>query len=199
MNSRNPTPIIACTARTRARSAGGRLRPNSGDRGAEQRQDEHPQEHRALVVAPYAAHFVEQRLHAVRVRRDVGEREVGDDIGVRQREVRDRDEQELRQRRRPRPGGQGRVASGRADQRHDGLQRGDAQRQDQRKMPDFGDHSGSIGAEMANLKAEPCGTRISLRSERGKGCERLRDTISTPYAVSVVAGHRPEPIGGPCR
>ena len=29
MNNRNPTPIIACTARTRARSVGGKFRPNS--------------------------------------------------------------------------------------------------------------------------------------------------------------------------
>ena len=82
------------------------------------------------------------------------------DIGVHQREERDRDKQELRQRRRPRPGRSGPAspraapASGTTTCKH-----GDAQRQNQRKMPDFGNHSGSISAATAHLRRVTHGNR----------------------------------------
>ncbi len=118
MNKRNPTPIIAWTARTRARNAGGRLWLNPATVGAEQREDEHPQQHRAFVVAPHPAQLVQQRLHAAGIRRDIGQREVADRIGVHQHEKGDRDEEELGERRRPRPAHQCRIVARRADERH---------------------------------------------------------------------------------
>ena len=118
--------------------------PEQRDRRAEQRQDEHPEEHRALVVAPDARQFVEERLCAVGIGRDIGQREIRHRIGVHQRDKRDRDKQELREYRRPRPGDQRAVAARRAVQRQAGLQHGDAQRQHQRKMADLGDHHAII-------------------------------------------------------
>ena len=145
MNSRKPTPIIACTASTRARSAGGRLRPKAATAAPNSaRMNTHRSiEPSWLLHTP--RQLVEQRLHAVRIGRDVGEREVADHVGVHQREERGRDEQELGQRRRPRPADQGGVIARRADQRHDRLQDRDAQREDQREMADLGDHGAAPG------------------------------------------------------
>ena len=72
------------------------------DQRAEQREDQHPEEHRALVVPPDAGDLVEERLRRMRVLDDVEQREVGDDVGVDQRREGDADEQELRHRRRAR-------------------------------------------------------------------------------------------------
>ena len=81
MKPKKATAIVACTASTRAFRLGGRLPPQTSDHGAEQRQDQHPEQHRALVVAPGAGDLVDQRLRRVRVQRDQPHREVGDDEG----------------------------------------------------------------------------------------------------------------------
>ena len=51
--------------------------PNSGDQRAEERQDQHPEQHRAFVVAPDAGDLVDQRLRRMRVLPDVRDREIG--------------------------------------------------------------------------------------------------------------------------
>ena len=48
------------------------------DRRAEQREDQHPEQHRAFVIAPDAGDLVEQRLGRMRVLPDILHREVGD-------------------------------------------------------------------------------------------------------------------------
>ncbi len=114
--------------------------PEGGDGGAEQGEDQHPQDHRALVVPPHAGDAIEQRLGRVRVRHDVGDGEVGGHVGVHQRQERDEQQSELAQR-----GGlghrhQARIAHMRAPRRHHHLQDGDEQRQDEREMPQLDDH-----------------------------------------------------------
>ena len=146
MNSRNPTPIIPCTASTRARSAGRQVVAEQRHRGAEQREDEHPQQHRAFVVAPHAGDLVEQRLVDVAVLGDVQHREIRRDIGVHQRREGERDQRELRQRgacaERHQPG----VTRARAPQRHGRLHQRQRQRQDQREMAELDDHGFALAA-----------------------------------------------------
>jgi hypothetical protein len=50
------------------------------DQAAEQRQDRHPQQHRAFMIAPYAGDLVKQRLGRMRVLVDVDDGEVGRDV-----------------------------------------------------------------------------------------------------------------------
>ena len=69
MNSRKPMPIMPCTASTRARKRRRQIVAEQRDRGAEQRQDEDPQHHRAFVIAPDAGDLVEQRLRRMAVLR----------------------------------------------------------------------------------------------------------------------------------
>ena len=85
MNSRKPAPIMPCTASTRARERRRQIVAEQRDRGAEQRQDQHPEHHRALVVAPDAGDLVEQRLGRVAVLDDIEHREIRGDVGVDQR------------------------------------------------------------------------------------------------------------------
>ena len=99
MNSRKAAPIQPCTASTLARSVAGRLRAEGRDQGAEEGQDQHPQQHRAFVVAPGAGELVEHRLQRMRILPDIGDREIRLHIGRRQRGEGDRRQRESRQRR----------------------------------------------------------------------------------------------------
>ena len=115
MKRRKAAAIQPCTASTSAFSRSGRLRAEGRDERAEQREDQHPEEHRALVVPPDAGDLVEERLRRMRVLDDVEQREIGDDIGVDERGEGEADEQELRHRRRRGDGRQARVVAERAD------------------------------------------------------------------------------------
>ena len=79
-----------------ALSAAGRLLPNSATSGAEQSQDQHPQQHRAFVVSPCAGELVEQRHLRMGILEDVEDREIRRDVACYQRREGDRDEAELR-------------------------------------------------------------------------------------------------------
>ena len=119
----------------------GQVAAEGGDQRAEQREDEDPEEHRALVVPPDAGDLVEERLRRMRILDDVEEREIRDDVGVDQRREGEADEQELRDRgRRARP----RSAAGRgACAPQNGTldwTSGQRQRQDESEMAEFGDH-----------------------------------------------------------
>ncbi len=102
MKSRKAPAIQPCTASTSAFSRVRQVGAEGGDQRAEQREDQHPEEHRALVVPPHAGDLVEQRLCRMRVLDDV-------DAARSRRRCRrwisaakaTPDEQELRQRRRP--------------------------------------------------------------------------------------------------
>ena len=68
-----PPPAPSGPAAGRGRSASDRAVAGQGQA---------PEQHRALVAAPGAGDLVDQRLFGVRVRRHVGDREVGGDEGV---------------------------------------------------------------------------------------------------------------------
>ena len=69
-----------------------------GDGGAEQREDQHPQQHGAFVVPPHAGDLVEQRLGRMRIGPHVLDREVGRDVGVGERAEGDGEQRELGER-----------------------------------------------------------------------------------------------------
>ena len=76
------------------------VRAEGRDQRAEEREDQHPEKHRAFVVAPHAGHLEEQRLGRVAVLPDVQHREVGGHVGGGQRREGERDEGEADDRRR---------------------------------------------------------------------------------------------------
>ena len=98
MNSRKATAMPACTASTLARSVAGRLPPNRATAAPNSGEDQHPQQHGALVVPPHAGDLVEQRLGRVRVGPHVLDREVGRDVGVGEGEEGDGEQGELGER-----------------------------------------------------------------------------------------------------
>ena len=83
MKSRKARPIQPCTASTRACSALGRLRPKTATSAPKKAEDQHPEQHRAFVVAPDAGDLEEQRLRRMAVLPDVAHREVRGDIARR--------------------------------------------------------------------------------------------------------------------
>ena len=99
MNSRKPARDHALHRQHARAQVGRQVVAEQRHRRAAQRQHEHPQQHRAFVVAPDAGDLVEQRLVGVAVLDDVDDREIRGDVGVHQRRHRQRDQRELRQRR----------------------------------------------------------------------------------------------------
>jgi hypothetical protein len=111
--------------------------------GAEQRQDQHPQEHRALVVPPHAGKLVDERLLRVRVLDDVEHREVGGHVGARQRRERESDEREHRERRRAGDSHEDRIAGAGAPERDDELDERQPECEREREMTGLDQHGGS--------------------------------------------------------
>ena len=111
-----------------------------GDQPAEQREDRHPQQHGAFVIAPDAGDLVDHRLQRMGILEHVEDREVGHDVQRHQRQERRADERQLRQRGRARDIHQRAVVQSRADDRNGGLDQRKAKRQHQRIMPGLGDH-----------------------------------------------------------
>ena len=133
--------MAACTASALARSVSRQVAAEQGDGGAEQRQDQHPQQHRAFVVAPHAGDLVEQRLGGMRVGPHVLDREVGRDVGVRERAEGDGEQRELGQ-----GGGlgdlhQARIAGAGAPGRQRHLHQRHGEREDDGEMSEFDDHA----------------------------------------------------------
>ena len=110
------------------------------DHGAEQRQDRHPQQHRAFVVPPHAGDLVEQRLHRVRILEHVGDGEIRGHVQGDQRDEGQAGEDELRQCRRAADIHQRNVALMRAKHRHGGLDQRQRERQHQGIMSALCNH-----------------------------------------------------------
>ena len=120
--------------------AGGDVVAEQRDQGAEQGEDEHPQQHRAFVVPPGAGELVDQRHRRVRVLEHVADREIGADVARDERREGKRDEAELNDRHGLGDRHQRGVAGARADERHRRLDERQRQRQHQRVMADLLDH-----------------------------------------------------------
>ncbi|MGY4496409.1 hypothetical protein ACVWYH_000336 [Bradyrhizobium sp. GM24.11] len=118
----------------------GQIVAEGGDQSAEQGQDRHPQQHRAFMVSPHSGDLVDQRLHGVGILVDIGDGEIRVHVQRYKRNERRADEQELRQRGGARHVHQRRIAQACADQRHEGLDQRQRERQHQCVMSGFRDH-----------------------------------------------------------
>ena len=114
--------------------------PEDRNGGAIERQNQHPQHHGAFVVSPHAADLVEQRLGGMGVGDNILDREVGHHIGVGQRGEGRGNQDQLQHRRRQRCPHQRLVAAMGAVERNEELVQRHAGGEDQREMPDFGNH-----------------------------------------------------------
>ena len=94
---------------------GRKICAEAGDQGAEKGQDQYPQEHGALVIAPGSGDPVEKRLQRMRIFPNADDREIGSHIG--------RDQGDEGQRRH----GKSRHRDGAADRHHAGVARPCAQ------------------------------------------------------------------------
>jgi hypothetical protein len=92
------------------------------------------------VVSPHAGDFVDERFLRVRIFEHVQHGKIGNNVARGERRKRQCDECELRERGRPRNAHQRHVIDPRADQRHDGLDQRQPERQHQRVMADLRDH-----------------------------------------------------------
>ena len=110
-------------------------------RRSEQRQDQHPEQHRAFVVRPYAGDFVEEGLRRVRVGGHDADREVRRDEGPDQRCECGDDAGGLCKRGLSRVIHQRRLAPPRADQRYDRLGQRDREGQQEGEVADFWNHA----------------------------------------------------------
>ena len=117
--------------------------PEEADRQAIDREDQDPQQERALVIAPHTRDLVHQRLRRVGILGHVGDAEVGHHVGVHEAAKSDRDEEKLGHARGPGQGHPVGVAAPGADQRQGSLGHGDEERQDQGVMSDFGNQFAS--------------------------------------------------------
>ena len=163
------------------------------DHRAEQREDQHPQQHRAFVVPPHAGDLVEQRLRRMRILEHVGDREVGRDIAGRQRREGDGDERELRQRGRSRDAHQRVVAPARADHRHDRLDQREPERQHQCVMADLCDHFVRSRLPLTRCSGEggaPLARRVAWLSPNCRHTIRTRH--SSRFRADTPASLRPD-------
>ena len=114
--------------------------PEPRRRRTKTRQDQHPQEHRAFVIAPDTRHLVKQRLQGVRVKHHQAQRKIRCDKGIGERREGKAQTQELG--RRGRRGHRHPAAPSllRPDQRNHRLQRGNRHRKDQGEMAEFRNH-----------------------------------------------------------
>ena len=145
----------------------GQVGAEDRDRRAEQREDQRPQQHRALVVPPHAADLVEQRLGRMRVGDDVGDGEVRRDVGLRERAEGQDHQERLRERGGAAQRHQPHIAARRADQRQRPLHQRDRQRQDQGEVAQLRNH-GACGRELRGRSAAATASARSLKrmSER---------------------------------
>ncbi|MDE1186253.1 MAG: hypothetical protein PW844_07230 [Pantoea sp.] len=111
-----------------------------GDEAAEQRQDQQPEHHRSLVIAPDARHLEDHRHQRMGILPDVDDGKIGDDMGVGQDAEGEGDEHEQRDRARPGHIHHRLILAPGADQRDGRDDDGGGQRQNQCVMSKLDDH-----------------------------------------------------------
>ncbi len=109
-------------------------------RSREDGEDQHPEQHRAFVIAPDAGDFIDQRLRRSRILINVDEREIGGDVRVSQRDIGQGDKTKSGKRDRRRDAHQAGIACRDSPERYDRIETGERQRQDQCEMAGFDDH-----------------------------------------------------------
>ena len=118
----------------------GQIAAEAGNQRAEQRQHQHPQQHRAFMVSPHAGDLVDQRFRGMRILEYGQEREVRGDVAPDQRKEGQTDEGELGDGGRSGDRHQHGVAAACAPERDRGLHHGESERQHEGVMAEFGDH-----------------------------------------------------------
>ena len=140
------------------------VRPEAGDERAEEGEDQHPQKHRAFVVAPHAGDLEEQRLRGIAVLVDVLDREVGGHVRRDERAEGDRHEAEADDRRRSRHCDEALVAPADAKQRHARLDEHQRQREHQRVVAELGDGKHAGRAAHCTLPFVSCQTPCAFKA-----------------------------------
>ncbi len=141
MKSRKAAAIGPCDREHVGAQRSRQVCAERGDQRAEEdREDQHPEEHRALVIAPDAGDLVEQRLRGMGIGLHQRHRKIrlhidGDEPGESQRH-----EEQPGQRGRPGHRHQRRVVPGRAPKRNERLHQRQREREHERVMGKFGDH-----------------------------------------------------------
>ncbi|MCY1237629.1 hypothetical protein D9M72_503340 [compost metagenome] len=130
-------------------------------------QHQRPQQHRAFMPAPYRCHAVGQRQRAVGVGGDIAHAEVVGDEAPCQRRERQRNQRALHARRRPRHRHPRQPATRGAGQRHHCLRQRDQQRDDQREVPQLGDHWRAPCAGAPAMRRFTCSACFSASAASG--------------------------------
>ena len=138
LNTQHPRP-------QRGRQVGAEPR----HRRAKERDNEHPQEHRAFVIAPDTRHLVEHRLVRVAVEHHQTQREIRGDKGICQRGKGHSRQQELDRSRRFGHGHPARPAFIGAYQGDSGLNAGHQKGEDEGEVTEFCNHVLNIGQDHA--------------------------------------------------
>ncbi len=140
VKDRKPIEMMPSVPSARAMKRCGSLWLSAARRHRPDRQNQHPQQQRALVGAPRRADAVFRRKLQIAVLRHVGDREILVDEAQREDGVGRGEEHELAIDCRPRHPHQGRVVELGADQRHAGLHRCEQQREDQKDLAQLRHH-----------------------------------------------------------
>ncbi len=134
---------------------------------AEQRQDQHPQDHRAFVVRPHTGDLVEERLGGVAVLRHGRQREIRGDVGVRERHEGQRHQRELSDRGAAGERHQRGIAARGAVERHHRLHDRQHQRQGESEMAELGDHGLACAASAEGCSPCQCPAFLSASATSG--------------------------------
>ncbi len=110
------------------------------DERSKDAEDQHPEQHRAFVIAPDAGDLVDRRRGAVRILRDIEHRKIRRQMRVDERARCKRDSRELPERARRADRGETLVAAQRTPERQRRLQEREREREGERVMADLDDH-----------------------------------------------------------
>ena len=120
--------------------AGRQVATEYGHSRTEDRQDQHPQHHRAFMVPPYARDLVDQRLVGMGVHVNVLDRKVGRDVGPGQAAECQRNQAHLQHGGRRCYGHQPLIAAPGAIKRHDELVKRRCESKNERELADLRYH-----------------------------------------------------------
>ncbi len=132
------------------------------DQSAEQCKDQHPQQHRAFVIAPDAGELVDQRLQGMRILVHVDDGKIRRHVQHHQRAERGNGEDHLGQRGRARDIHQRRITQPRPQDRYHGLDQRQSKREHQGVVAGFCDH---FAAPWVLTVLSPTGLSAALLSE----------------------------------
>ena len=120
--------------------APGQAAAEKGHEGGKKAQNQHPQNERALMIAPHPGDLVQQRLFGMGVLHHREDAEIGQDEGLHQAREGKGDEKKLPERQRRGERDEPAVAAGGAPQRQDRAGKREAEGEREREMTEFRAH-----------------------------------------------------------